>query len=370
MDAQSPETALKSVVIQESIRSFLFWMCPLTVLDLWLWTLAFAGLIPFIALLLGHVLVLAALYAFVWDFKRKQRDIRYWALAAIFATFLGPIGLIITLLSAIIYCLFPHRLIDPKALLDELLPEFDDHPIAEASHRLRTGLDRVDADTTPIPFMDVMAYGSMMQKRAVISVCLRYFSPELTEVLRVGLQDSNNSVRVLAATAMVALEEKYHARFKIVEADLEKHPDDFDTIEAFANHAYAFALSHIMGPERTARMRNLAITAYEKINSGPHSSAFIATHLARLYLAESNAEATIAVLSPWIDNAHEMMLDVLNLYGEALFRLKRYDDLRQFASKGLADMAKEEFESEETKDLLMIWSRGHIEPVKVGALYG
>lgn len=345
-------------IIYESVKSLIFWILPIAIVDACVWFLAGGQVVPVIVTLFLHIF-LCSLAAYVtYAYHNEQKDIRFGVFSVLFGAFLGPFGFGMVLLSAVIYLLLPHRTLDPRKLLRELLPEFEEHSIVEAAHRLRSGLDRVDADTTPVPFLDIMSYGSVEQKRAVMSICLRHFSPQLTNVLRVGLHDPSNSVRVLAATAIVALKEKYQERFDALERELELHPDHLDNVEAFADHASAFALSHIIGEEQTAHVRQYAISAYQKLHQHLQPSSKNVISLARLYLEENNPEAAMQELKPWIDRSDDNVLTILCLYGDALFRAKRYEELRELSRKGLVAMSKANFESDEMNDILALWASG------------
>lgn len=341
---------------EENLTAFLAIAIPAALIDLWLWLVALPNGMPVIAIVAAHLLVLLLCYLGILLYYRRGWDMRFCATLAVMGTILGPFGLVIGVLTAISYKIFATRQLDSKELLEELLPEFQEHPIAEASHRLRTGLDKVEDNTTPVPFLDVMGFGSMEQKRAVIGVTLRYFTPELTEVLRVGLRDNTNSIRVLSATAMVALEEKYYARLVELQQQVEKHPDDMDTLLDYAKHSSSFALSNILGDERSARMRGLSIHAYEILCSSSDASEETAVGLARLLLANDEPEKAMLVLAPWAENEQTMTIDVLNYYGEALFRLRRLGDLRLFARQGLRMITDFNAASDETRSILTLWA--------------
>ncbi len=280
----------------------------------------------------AHVVALGGCAMALAYHVRRNWDSRLVMINLTLGALLGPFGMVSAVMAGLLSACFVNDSAHTKALLAVLLPALKESPITEAARRLRAGLDRVDEGTTPIPFFDLMAYGSIEQKRAVIGATLRYFSPELTSVLRLGLKDETNSVRVLAATALVTLEEKYHARFVILQKEIACYPDDRELIGLYAKHCEAFAFSNLLGEERAAKMREHAIYAYLELIKDQEPSLEMSLSLAHLYLTDGQPEKALACLSSWIAEK-EPATDVILFYGEALYALNRYDELRKLGVK-------------------------------------
>ncbi len=340
---------------KEAIGVFLLLGLPMAVGDGWLWFGALPRGMSVSSVLLWHLCLLAISYSAVLWFRHRGWDLRFISVMAITGTLMGPFGFALAVLAALSYGLFAGVQLDAATLLKELMPEIDEHAIAETAHRLSSGLDRVDLDTAPTPFLDIMAFGSMEQKRSVISLALRYFSPEFTSVLHAGLHDKINGIRVLSATAMVAVEKRYYERFLQLQHEVRRYPDDLGVLLAYANHCADFALSDILGEERAATMRHHAIDAYELLMQGNEASLDIACQLARLYLVDDKAEASLKVLEPYITrNSHHLV----SLYCQGLFQLHRYDDLRAFARNSLSSVQDTSIAHDEVSRTLMLWTGG------------
>ncbi len=313
---------------KDAIFAFLLLATPLLALDSLLWFEAVPSGLHWAFAIIVHLMLVSISYlAIVWH-RSHNYDLRFVAINALFGTMMGPFGMMTTIFAACVSKLMRTDGIYFEELLQELLPELHEHRITESARRLRSGLERVDVNTTPVPFLDLMAFGSMDQKRAVIGAALRYFSPELTRILRAGLRDPANSIRVLAATALVTLEEKYHSRFVELQKEVVTHPDDKEVLEAYAKHCSYFAFSNILGEERAAKMRQLAISAYEALLKDQGPSIDLCCDLARLYIAENQFSEALSILDKWMNSGSSSPSGVLDLYSEALFRLGRYEELR------------------------------------------
>lgn len=113
------------------------------------------------------------------------------------------------------------------------------------------------------PFADVMNYGTKTDKELAINMMRRYFEAPFAPILRRGLDDSNNSVRIQAATAITHLETRFADRA----VELEERVDETPTPQNLFDHAWhldRFAFSGLLDSDRSAKMRRRALEAMQR----------------------------------------------------------------------------------------------------------
>lgn len=104
----------------------------------------------------------------------------------------------------------------------ELFPE-EQHDLAERLYdELARTAHRQGQDAEVVPFVDVIRHGKTAQKRIAIGLMSRHFRPEFSAALRLALADSENSVRIQAATAIAGVENRFLERMINLRQQLER----------------------------------------------------------------------------------------------------------------------------------------------------
>lgn len=193
-------------------------------------------------------------------------DARLMLAITLLTAFTGIFGALAGVAMGFFYLIY-RRLSSPfSALLEQLFPDEQvDHAVKPLATRIRRGLENVDVDTTAIPFMDIMTFGALTQRLRAVSLMLRYFQPKLGPVLQLGLKDSNNSVRVLAATSLLALDKRFYDDYLYLENEVKNNPRSRLAWLALAKHTEEYAQSHILSPERATKMWKMAQKAYTSV---------------------------------------------------------------------------------------------------------
>ena len=140
-----------------------------------------------------------------------------------------------------------------------------------------------------VPFADVINYGSREQKQLAISMMSRHFEPPFAPVLKRALEDSDNSVRIQAATAITNLEGRFSDRSMELEARIARDASPRHVIE-FARHLDRYAFSGLLDADRTGRVRARAIALYRDYLDEEPDDLFARIAVGRLLLRTGNEQ--------------------------------------------------------------------------------
>lgn len=207
-----------------------------------------------------HLAVVGA--ATVALLRSEWRQSRYGVLLVMATAAFGPLGPAGTVMAIGMERYHARRATSPEEWHASLFPpsEVDER---EALWR-RIGQRAHDqASTSSVtPFLDVLAFGSVPQRQAVVAVIVQQFDPAFAPALRAALRDPHNVVRVQAATAIARLEQECFERTLALEADVARHPDDPDAVLALAVHCDQQAFAGLFDPAREQDYRVKAAELY------------------------------------------------------------------------------------------------------------
>lgn len=304
-----------------------------------------------------HVSVLMITVCFLLVLQWFTFDLRLTLSLIVLTLFLGPLGALTGLGIGCFYLLY-RKLSSPfSALLEQLFPEEQQvHAVAKLALRIERGLENVDIDTTAVPFMDIMTFGSLTQRLRAVSLILRYFHPKLGPVLQLGLRDSNNSVRVLAATSLLALEKNFFDDYLLLEEEVQKSPRSRLNWLALAKHADDYANSKILSPERETKMLKVAHKAFESYANLTTMNDEILVALARIDLRLGDVVKARHTLESLVSRGVRDAA-VIKLLEEALFLLSDYSALRAIAKLSSQEgLTGNEIDKEIVTHLTLLWN--------------
>ena len=155
----------------------------------------------------GGLTVLAAVKPF--------REDRMWPLlGGITVAVSGPIGAIGSML-AIVLTVFHRRKEDSfEEWYESLFPESIADFQGELMARIRAN-DRGESQGISA-FSDILAFGTVTQKRELITLITKHFEPRFAGVLKIALDDTNNSTRVQAASAVAKIQDDFSTRSQLL----------------------------------------------------------------------------------------------------------------------------------------------------------
>lgn len=289
------------------------------------------------------------------SFYFRNFDTRFLIPFTLFFIPFGPPGGVIASLSLILY-LVDHYITQPiSSLISSLFPAQKVETSEYIYERLLYRLEDTRADRVPIPFKDIMKYGNYNQKRIAIEKMLRYFKPEFTPALKMGLEDPSSAIKVQTATALSFIDHKMFDRFTLLKDYSIEEPEDFQLLKGFAEFGAYYALSGILDKDRLDDILSQtipAINSYLKENPKDNSLKF---SLAKLYLKQNKKESAQKILEELLNVSFDP--EAAYLLMDILYEKKEYDAVRILAQKSLEE-DKSLHNSEYIKNMALVWTEG------------
>lgn len=237
--------------------------------------------------------------------------------------------------------------------------------------------DRPDAQQVT-PFLDVLAFGTVPQRQAVVAIIAQQFRPAFAGALKTALRDEANVVRVQAATAIARLEHEFLERTLRLEqaargfaeasgaaadagagaggeanADARGGADaraDALAVLALASHYDDYAFTGLLDPAREEDCRVRAATGYEAYLAQAPGDRVVAFRLARLQLRRGLPEDAEHRFRDLAEAGEPAAAEWLL---EALFVMGRYTDLRRDAARHAAGPG---LGTPEAQDAIALWA--------------
>jgi hypothetical protein len=205
------------------------------------------------------------------------------------------------------------------------------------------------------PFADILSFGQLSQKQELITLIANEFRPEFAHVLRMALNDPNSAVRVQAATAIARIEDQFSQRSQQLADAVLKDPRDKARVWDLATLLDEYATAGIMDRERAAAVRDQATKAYTDYLALAGEDAAARQAIGRLRLLAGDHLEAARWLAPRGGDAGTVPESQL-LYMEALFELRRFDELRRFAAAHARDLLLDERLPLETRETTKLWA--------------
>jgi len=273
----------------------------------------------------GATAALCLWYAFS---PGARRDVRISLLLVTCTAALGPVGPAGTLIVITLTRGFMRKSTSFEEWYEGLFPEAVDDTRSElARQAARADLDN---PASLAPFSEVLAFGSLRQKQALISLINRSYRPAFGPILRLALTDENNAVRVQAATAVNRIENMLHAETVELTRRLAERPDDPDTLLALTRHYDQLLYSRLLDARREDEVRARALKSYRRCLAARPNDLEVRFDASRLFLRcglyAQAAESLKKVIEEGAGRPQARLW-----FMESLYNLRRYPELRQTA---------------------------------------
>lgn len=302
-------------------------------------TLVLERIAPVTVVFAGHLVVVALLAAAAFAHRRAGgRSTPLFVLLAITTAVFGPLGAAGSLLVFILRVIFPADAQGFEAWYRALFPEDE----VEEERRLASLLDRVagqEGEVSIGPLFDILSHGTRAQKQIAIAVMTRGFNPVFAPALRMALRDTDNAIRVQAATSMTTIENNFMKRAAALDKAARAAPDSPEALKAVAQFNDDYAATGLLDPLRERRSRRTALDTYLKYLKLVPSDGPARLAVARLLIRRKRYSVAAAVLERC---RHDALFtpNMAPWYMECLFHLRRYPELRRFAHSHLGDVAQ------------------------------
>ena len=307
------------------------------------WSLAAAGLV--------HAAVVLALSLWTLLSPACRKDLRMPFLLTTMTCFMGPLGAFGVTVTMALTKLYGKSATPFEEWYASLFPEAQAQPAAGFWHRV---LSRGDLDQGSVaPFSDILFFGSLAQKQELISLVAKNFRPVFSPVLRMALDDSNNAIRVHAASAITTIEDEFLKRTLDLSAAVRRRPGDPSTLLRLARLNDEYAVAGILDRDRERQSREQAREAYREYLRLEPKDTEARTAIGRLLLIDRKYEEA----ANWLEESiRQDEPQPLLLYMEALYNLGRFGDLRELVSARYSDLIQRGGMTLEAVETIKLWA--------------
>lgn len=276
----------------------------------------------------------------------NNKDSRFAWVTMIALPLMGPFAPAGTLFALFWYYISKEKSLTFRQWHDSIFPPHDPTLAEVVYDRISFGRDQAGLDYSVTYLMDVIKLGSDDKKREAILKILRNYDPGFAPILKMALEDDHNSIRVQAATAMTKLKKTYYTTSVKLERLRREWPDKNSISLELAKHYDDYAFSGLLDDKQAAEYQQLSYEYYEEfIDYEPQDSPLIPKaklRMARLLLRMDKLDEACTHFQHLINENPEPS-DAYLWYGECLYRMGRYDILREIAGTlAQAPMAQED----------------------------
>jgi hypothetical protein len=279
-----------------------------------------------------------------------RKDLRLPLLLLVATCFLGPIGSAGTLVAAVTTRIYARSATPFEEWYAALFPD-----VERASRRPLAAVSGDAGHGSVAPFADILSFGQLAQKQELLTLIASDFRPEFAHVLRMALNDSNNAIRVQAATAIARIEDEFLQRSLRMSAAVLEDPADPSRVWSLATLLDEYANAGIMDRERAAAARDQAVQTYvdylRLVDKDPAAQQAIG----RLRLRAGDYVGAAQWLEQRSDPSSALPESRL-VYMEALFELGRFDELRTYAASHAQDLLLSDGLPLEARETAKLWA--------------
>ena len=276
----------------------------------------------------AHLAVTGALALWCGYVPGLRADVRLPLLLAAGTAALGPVGPLGTLVTLALARWYMREATPFEEWYRSLFPDTRQQAGDELAERAAAA--NLDDPASLTPFADVLAFGSIPQKQALIALINQSFRPAFGPILKRALTDGNNAVRVQAATAMNRLENGMLERTLHLCRKASEHPGERDSLRALARHYDSYLYTGILDARREVEVRERALEVYRQLVAGAPDDVDSCIALSRLLLRGGRYSEA----ADWLERAMQAghLTPQADLwYMEALYHLGRFGELQLLA---------------------------------------
>ena len=312
---------------------------PLLILESGILFLFLNQTIDPLLLIYSHLMITAALGLYAYYRVRVGKRAHFHILLCLTTGILGPLGILGTLFSILLYSYFKGSLPPILESYDSLFPNVGKTEVEKLFEQLHFGnLEQYNNDSV-VPFIDILNYGDQRQKQALIVLLINNYHSKFSPVLKQALNDEDNSLRVLAAMGIAQIENDFMKRTLEIEKNTSLNSNDPEHWKTLGQHYDNYAYSGILDKVRESKYREMAITAYKEYLQFNPGDPNIVFNLGRTLLRNGN---TLEASNCFEDSINKGIQSpaILFWYFESLYRLHQYHKLRTAIQSHYDQMSK------------------------------
>jgi tetratricopeptide (TPR) repeat protein len=273
------------------------------------------------------VVVTLALWTSLHQHTGQGMQLAY--LLTLFTAVLGPLGTAGTLITLGLYYWFKRSATPFSEWYESLFPDFE---YAEIKKLYEKAVDekKFHSRKNPvIPFIDVLKYGTIEQKQAMIVLLIKNHHGKFANVLRKALEDKDGSVRVLAAKGMTKIEQHFLDRNMELESRYKNNKishSEFLKTQILNDDEYLY--SGILDEIRASEVRERSNQACKKYLQDHPEDLDIRFLLGRILLRDGKSDQAV----DWFEECIEMGFISPSIYAwyfECMYRMGQFKKLRE-----------------------------------------
>jgi polysaccharide biosynthesis protein PelE len=303
-----------------------------------------------------HVAAAIATAIWVGRLRAAGGDLRFPLLLLSTTVVLGPAGPAGMLVTVVLQRWFARSATSFESWYASLFPE-ESGNAGPAGYEWTAPPQSAQDEASVIPFMDILSFGSRQQRESMIALITTRFRPEFAPVLRRALSDSNNAIRVQAATAMTMVENSFLERSMDLTNAAKQSPGNPETLLALARHFDAYAFAGILDDQRERDNREKATQAYLKYLALKPNDLTAMAELGRILVRSGDYAEALAVLGRPVDDGTASP-PILLWYMESLYGLGRYDELRRLTRTCQPRLESGDSLPVEVGEVVKLWTAG------------
>lgn len=290
-------------------------------------------------LFLAHITVVSALGMYA-HFRAHSGEKAYFQFLLCLSTiFFGPFGIVGTLLAVFFYSFSKTYFSHDLESYDYLFPEVDKTETEKLCSTLHFGnLDHLEQNSI-VPFIDILNYGSQREKQALIVLLINNYHSKFAPILKKGLNNKDNSLRVLAAMGIAQIENTFMKKAIAIESLKNKNNIDSRYLKALGNHYDEYAYSGITDKTWEQKYRDLAVTTYNQYLQLHPEDSDVVFSVGRILLRNGDYAEAAQKFEESI-NRGELTPSILFWYFESLYRLGQFKKLRLAAESFHDEISK------------------------------
>jgi hypothetical protein len=310
-------------------------------------------LVPWMAGL-GHLGVGVAVLLWARSSSRRRHGRRVAWLLGLTTITMGPLGAIGTLATMAMIAWYQRSATPFDEWYASLFPDEIKDPVEATYRSIVEGFDGSLERSSVASFTDVMANGTVEQKRSVIALVADNFRTTFAPALRAALNDSEPAVRVQAATAVAQLENQFLERSMALEERVAEAGETYDLAWARAALMDDWATAGLLDVQRTAETREKALALFgvcHRLSPADirplHAMGRLLVRLGRLQDALLEFEKIEALGAPGTTIVWQL---------ECLYRLGRFSELRALCVRHRAKLLSLRDVPVELADTIEAWA--------------
>ncbi len=276
------------------------------------------------------VVVTLALWASRSHHSGQGRQLAY--LLTLFTAILGPFGTGGTLITAALYYWFKRTATPFSEWYEALFPDFEYAEIKKIYDKAVDEKNFHSRKNPVIPFIDVLQYGTIKQKQAMIVLLIKNHHGKFANVLRKALEDSDGSVRVLAAKGMTKIEQHFLDRKMELENQYQEGKiSESEFLKAQILNDDEHLYSGILDEIRAGEIRTHSHKACKKYLRQHPDDLDIRFLLGRILLRDGQSEEA----TDWFEECIQkgfISPKIYAWYFECMFRMGQFKRLREQAA--------------------------------------